>query len=61
MKVIASAGSDAKVEYMRSLGADLPFNYKKENYTEFLKKNGPINACWVSLEIPVLNQLCFSS
>ncbi|PPQ91652.1 hypothetical protein CVT25_013207 [Psilocybe cyanescens] len=46
MKIIASAGSDAKVEYMRSLGADLPFNYKKVNYGEFLQKNGPINAFW---------------
>ncbi|KAH9481061.1 Zinc-type alcohol dehydrogenase-like protein PB24D3.08c [Psilocybe cubensis] len=46
MKVIASAGSDAKVEYMRSLGADLPFNYKKVSYAEFLKKHGPINKFW---------------
>ncbi|PPQ89864.1 hypothetical protein CVT25_004780 [Psilocybe cyanescens] len=46
MKVIASAGSDAKVEYMRSLGADLAFNYKKDNYTQFLQEHGPINAFW---------------
>ncbi|KAH9481028.1 Zinc-type alcohol dehydrogenase-like protein PB24D3.08c [Psilocybe cubensis] len=46
MKVIASAGSDAKVEYMKSVGADLAFNYKKENYGEFLLKHGPINAFW---------------
>ncbi|KIY66728.1 NAD(P)-binding protein [Cylindrobasidium torrendii FP15055 ss-10] len=43
MKVIASAGSDSKVEYMRSLGCDLPFNYKKTHYQEFLSQNGPVN------------------
>ncbi|THU92228.1 NAD(P)-binding protein [Dendrothele bispora CBS 962.96] len=46
MKVIASAGSDIKVEYMRSLGADVPFNYKKESYDSVLAKNGPIHAFW---------------
>lgn len=47
MKVIASAGSDSKVEYMRSLGCDLPFNYKKTSYQEFLSKNGPVNLFYV--------------
>jgi NADPH:quinone reductase-like Zn-dependent oxidoreductase len=28
MKVIASAGTDEKVEFMKSLGADVAFNYK---------------------------------
>ncbi|KAF8910460.1 hypothetical protein CPB84DRAFT_1842477 [Gymnopilus junonius] len=50
MKVIASAGSDAKVEYLRNIGADLPFNYKKTNYSSFLAAHGPINYCWVTLE-----------
>jgi NADPH-dependent curcumin reductase CurA len=50
MKVIASAGSDAKVEYMQSLGADVSFNYKKESYEAVLSKNGPIHAFWVSAE-----------
>lgn len=28
MKVIASAGSDKKVEFMKSIGVDVAFNYK---------------------------------
>ncbi|KAJ7579076.1 hypothetical protein C8J56DRAFT_1030485 [Mycena floridula] len=32
MKVIGSAGSDTKVEYMRSIGCDYPFNYKTKSY-----------------------------
>lgn len=48
MKVIASAGSDVKVDYMRSLGVDFPFNYKKESYESALAKHGPINVAWVS-------------
>ncbi|KAL1733717.1 hypothetical protein EV714DRAFT_246387 [Schizophyllum commune] len=43
LKVIASAGSDAKVEYMRSLGCDVPFNYKTTPYKDVLAKNGPID------------------
>ncbi|KAG6864893.1 hypothetical protein C0991_006508 [Blastosporella zonata] len=43
LKVIASAGSDAKVEYMRSLGADVPFNYKTQNYDAVLAQHGPVH------------------
>ncbi|KAI4517806.1 NAD(P)-binding protein [Schizophyllum commune Loenen D] len=43
MKVIASAGSDAKVEYLRSLGCDVPFNYKKKVYKEVLEEHGPLD------------------
>ncbi|KAF5371386.1 hypothetical protein D9615_009692 [Tricholomella constricta] len=43
MKVVASAGSDAKVNYMRSLGADFPFNYKKLSYDDALAQYGPIH------------------
>ncbi|KAG6855885.1 hypothetical protein H0H87_009708 [Tephrocybe sp. NHM501043] len=46
LKVIASAGSDAKVEYMRSLGADVPFNYKKQSYNSVLAEHGPIHVFW---------------
>ena len=46
MKVIASASTNAKVEYMRSLGADVPFNYKTESIPEVLAKNGPLNVYW---------------
>lgn len=47
MKVIASAGTDEKVEYLKSLGADLAFNYKKESYSSFLGKNKPFQVYWV--------------
>ena len=43
LKVIASAGSDDKVEYVRSLGVDVAFNYKKVSTYEVLQKEGPIN------------------
>jgi hypothetical protein len=59
MKVISSAGSDAKVEYMRSLGADVPFNYKKHTYHDVLTKNGPIKYCWVSLPLQNFLTLTF--
>lgn len=44
-KVIASAGSDDKVKWVSSIGADVAFNYKKTDTHEVLKKEGPINMC----------------
>ncbi|KAJ6523331.1 hypothetical protein B0H19DRAFT_1201862 [Mycena capillaripes] len=46
LKVIASAGADSKVEYMRSLGADVPFNYKTTPIAEVLKEHGPLDLYW---------------
>lgn len=43
LKVIASAGSDEKVEFVKSLGADYVFNYKKEDTAKVLEREGPIN------------------
>ena len=43
LKVIASAGSDEKVEFMKSIGADVAFNYKTTSTEEVLNKHGPIN------------------
>jgi len=43
LKVIASAGSDEKVEYMRGLGADVVFNYKTTSTADVLEKEGPID------------------
>ncbi|KAG6855790.1 hypothetical protein H0H87_010803 [Tephrocybe sp. NHM501043] len=48
LKVISSAGSDAKVDYLQSIGADFTFNYKKESYESVLKRHGPIHVFWVS-------------
>ncbi len=45
LKVIASAGSDNKVEFMRSVGADVAFNYKTNNMQKILAEHGPINMC----------------
>jgi hypothetical protein len=46
LKVIASAGSDEKVKFMKELGADVAFNYKTASTEEILKKEGPINVYW---------------
>lgn len=42
-KVIASAGTDEKVAYVASLGADVAFNYKTVPTRKVLEKEGPIN------------------
>ncbi|KAJ7262872.1 hypothetical protein C8J57DRAFT_1630610, partial [Mycena rebaudengoi] len=46
MKVIASAGSEEKVEFMKEIGADVAFNYKTTDTREVLKKAGPIDVYW---------------
>ena len=43
LKVIASAGSDEKVKFMKEIGADVAFNYKTTSTSDVLKKEGPIN------------------
>lgn len=47
LKVIASAGTDEKVEYVKNdLGADIVFNYKTTSTSEVLKEHGPIDIFW---------------
>ncbi|KAF8119781.1 hypothetical protein EV363DRAFT_1461078 [Boletus edulis] len=46
MKVIASAGSDDKVEFLKELGVDVAFNYKTTKTSEILTNEGPINVYW---------------
>ncbi|EPQ52506.1 NAD P-binding protein [Gloeophyllum trabeum ATCC 11539] len=46
LKVIASAGSEDKVEFIKKLGADVAFNYKTTNTREVLKKEGGIDIYW---------------
>ncbi|KZT03633.1 NAD(P)-binding protein [Laetiporus sulphureus 93-53] len=46
LKVIASAGSEDKVDFIRSIGADVAFNYKMTKALDVLQKNGPINIYW---------------
>ncbi|KAF8896870.1 hypothetical protein CPB84DRAFT_1748159 [Gymnopilus junonius] len=45
-KVIASAGSDEKVQFMKEIGADVTFNYKTTKTSAVLEKEGPIDAYW---------------
>ena len=43
LKVIASAGSEEKVKFIKEIGADIAFNYKTTSTNEILAKEGPIN------------------
>ena len=43
LRVIASAGSDEKVAFVKSLGADVVFNYKKEDTKVVLEREGGID------------------
>ena len=43
LKVIGSTGSDEKVQYIKSLGADHAFNYKTSNVSKELRKHGPVD------------------
>ncbi|KAJ7118541.1 hypothetical protein C8R43DRAFT_1137280 [Mycena crocata] len=43
LKTIASASTDAKVEFMRSIGADVAFNYKTTSVAAVLAEHGPID------------------
>ena len=45
MKVIASAGSEEKLAVVRSLGADVAFNYKTEDTRAVLEREGGIDVC----------------
>ncbi|PCH38853.1 NAD(P)-binding protein, partial [Wolfiporia cocos MD-104 SS10] len=46
LEVIASAGSDEKVAFIKSLGADVTLNHKAENTWEVLTCEGPIDVYW---------------
>ncbi|KAJ7710445.1 hypothetical protein B0H17DRAFT_1027083 [Mycena rosella] len=55
LKVIASAGSDEKVKFMRDIGADVAFNYKTTNTAEVLAREGPIDIYWDNVGGDVLD------
>ena len=40
-KVVTTVGSDEKAEFVKSIGADVVINYRKENVREILKANPP--------------------
>ena len=41
--MIASAGSEEKVDFVKSIGADVAFNYKTTKTREVLEKEGLVN------------------
>ncbi|CCM01058.1 uncharacterized protein FIBRA_03106 [Fibroporia radiculosa] len=43
LKVIASVGSEEKVSFISSIGANVAFNYKTDSTLDILEKEGPIN------------------
>ncbi len=53
-RVITTAGSDAKVEQCRKLGADLAINYNSHNVDEEVKRFAPdgVNVYWETLREP---------
>jgi NADPH2:quinone reductase len=53
-RVITTAGSDAKVEKARKLGADLVINYKTQNVENAVKSFAPdgVNIWWETLREP---------
>ncbi|KAJ7692566.1 hypothetical protein B0H17DRAFT_982095 [Mycena rosella] len=55
MKVIASAGSEEKVQYMKDIGADVAFNYKTTDTRAVLEKEGPIDVYWDNVGGEVLD------
>ncbi|KAF9553410.1 NAD(P)-binding protein [Agrocybe pediades] len=46
LKVIGSAGSEEKVQFMKEIGADVAFNYKTTSTKEVLAKEKPIDIYW---------------
>lgn len=55
VKIIASAGSAAKVDIMRSVGADVAFNYKEEDPADVLRREGPLDIYWDNVAGPTLD------
>lgn len=44
LRVIASAGDDEKIKFVKEeLGADIVFNYKTQSVWDVLEENGPID------------------
>jgi len=56
LKVIASAGRDDKVAFLKDeLGADVAFNYKTEDTLDVLKKHGPLDVYFDNVNGPSLD------
>ncbi|EJD37237.1 alcohol dehydrogenase [Auricularia subglabra TFB-10046 SS5] len=46
LKVIASAGQESKLQFLRDLGADVVFNYKTTSVEKVLEEHGPVDIFW---------------
>ncbi|KAK7680402.1 hypothetical protein QCA50_016642 [Cerrena zonata] len=46
LKIIASAGTQQKIDLLKSLGVDVAFNYKEDDAVKVLAENGPIDIYW---------------
>ncbi|KAF5382269.1 hypothetical protein D9757_008938 [Collybiopsis confluens] len=46
MRVIASAGTQEKIDFLKEIGADVAFNYKETSVRELLAKQGPVDIYW---------------
>ncbi|PPQ71633.1 hypothetical protein CVT26_010594 [Gymnopilus dilepis] len=55
LRVIGSAGSDEKVEFMKDIGADVCFNYKTTCTRDVLLKEGGIDIYWDNVGGETLN------
>ncbi|KAJ7582224.1 hypothetical protein C8J56DRAFT_1029082 [Mycena floridula] len=55
LKVIASASSDEKVDFMKFLGIDVAFNYKTTDTAAVLAKEGPLDIYWDHVGSEVLD------
>ena len=45
-KVIASAGSEDKIAFIKEIGGDVAFNYKTTKTDDILKEHGPVDIYW---------------
>ena len=43
LKIIASAGTDQKVQFMKESGADVAFNYRTTSTRKVLEEHGPLD------------------
>lgn len=43
LKIIASAGTEKKIQWAKESGADVAFNYKTTDTAKILKEHGPID------------------
>ncbi|KAG8990302.1 hypothetical protein FRB90_001828 [Tulasnella sp. 427] len=46
LRVIASAGSDSKVQFLKELGVDVAFNYKEKDIATVLHEHGGVDIYW---------------